>query len=86
MKTTIQITGQINGNTYLKNCISTFESEVKQTNFYGYSITFPTRKAAYKALWEGYQRIRQEDPNDSGLNYVPKDRLYYDASKAEIIK
>jgi len=85
MKTTIEITGQISGNHRLLNALNTYQAEYKKLPFYGHVLTFPTRKAARKALWDGYQYLRSAEPEyKHGIRYGAKRALYYDASKAVI--
>lgn len=87
MQTTIQITGQISGNTRLLTAIATIDSTTSKEMFYGYNITFPTRKQAYRALWQGYKHLRsdKQDAANSMLSYCRKSSIRYDASKATII-
>jgi len=85
MKTIINITGQINGNNRLVNAISTFDSEMKRGQFYGYSITFKTKAAAKKALWAAYRYLVSNEPEfRHGISYSKYGTLSYDASRAEI--
>ena len=85
MQTTITITGQISGNLRLLSAIQTFDSEVKKTIFYGYQITFRTKKQAKKALWDAYKWMRNEEPVfKHGITYGKSGYLSYDASKAKI--
>ena len=85
MKTEILIHGQINGNNRLLRAISTYDSIKKDIGFNNYSLEFPTKKQAKKALWEGWKYLKQGEPE-----YVRKDDyskhgiLRYDASVAKI--
>lgn len=87
MKTVIEITGQINGNSKLAGAIQTHDSETKRTMFNGYAIVFKTKASAKKALWEAYKylRIDKEDAEASRLSYSKFGSLRYDASQASII-
>ena len=87
MTTSIEISGQISGNSTLANSISTFDSEMKRTMFNGYKITFKTKAAAKKALWEAYKHLRadKEDARNSMLSYSKNGWLKYDASTAKIL-
>jgi|688.fasta_scaffold129893_6 hypothetical protein len=86
MKTTIEITGQISGNHRLLNALNTYQAEYRKLPFYGHVLTFPTRKAARKALWDGYQYLRAAEPEfaKGGMRYSAKTSLSYDASRAVI--
>jgi hypothetical protein len=86
MKTSITITGQINGNSRLVNAISTYESETNSIEFNNYQIIFPTKKSAKKALWEAFKYLRSEEPEfaKGGISYSKYGSLRYDASRAEI--
>lgn len=86
MTTTIFITGQIGGNHTLASAIGTYESSTKTGMFYSKIITFPTKKAAKKALWEAFKYLRQdkEDAQASRLAYSKFGSLRYDASVAQI--
>jgi len=86
MQTTILITGQIGGNGHLKSAISTAECEVSRRPNGGYELTFKTKKEAKKALWEGFKKLRSEEPQYQGLNYSKYGSLAYDASRAEILE
>ena len=87
MRTTITVTGQINGNFTLRNAIArTGWPEIKDGMFNSFHLTFETKKEAEKALWEAYKILRQDkqDAQASRLSYSKKSALYYDASKAVI--
>ena len=87
MTTSIEISGQISGNSTLANSISTFDSEMKRTMFNGYKITFKTKAAAKKALWEAFKYLRKEEPDfaKGGIHYSKYGSLRYDASTAKIL-
>lgn len=83
MKTQIQITGQVNGNSYLKDCIITADCEVKR-NFANYTIEFPTKAKAVEALNKAIKRVKNEDGQDPNFSYTRDYSLNYDASRAVI--
>lgn len=85
MKTSIFISGQINGNSTLRNAIVTAECEEKKGMFNSITLTFATKKAANKAMWEAYKILRQDkqDAQASMLKYS-KGHIRYDASTAKI--
>jgi hypothetical protein len=88
MKTSIYISGQINGNFTLANKISAVGNnivELKNGMFNSKIIVFETKKAAEKAMWEAYKSLRQdkEDARASILRYS-KGYISYDASTAKI--
>ena len=88
MKTEIRVRGQINGNSILCRAIQTNNCDARSTNFFGYCLTFPTKKAAKKALWEAYKYLRSSEPEfakGGGISYSKYGYLSYDASKAEIV-
>jgi len=87
MKTSIYISGQINGNSTLRNAIITAECEEKKGMFYSITLTFSTKKAAEKAMWEAYKSLRadKQDAQASQLRYH-KGFISYDASTAKIIE
>lgn len=87
MKTSIYISGQISGNHRLVNAIATYDCERRSAGFNNYFIDFPTKKAAKKALWDGYKSLRQGEPEyarNGGIRYSKQGSLSYDASRAEI--
>ena len=85
MITTINITGQINGNSTLCRAIQTHNSVTTRNNFYGYTITFKTKREAKKALWDAYKFLRLKEPEfKSGFQYSKYGSLKYDASSAQI--
>lgn len=89
MTTSIEISGQISGNTTLANAINALDSEMKRTMFNGYKITFKTKAAAKKALWEAFKHLRsdKEDARNSMLAYSAKTGwLRYDASYARLLQ
>ena len=80
MKCQIQVTGQINGNVTLVNrldCVS-----YTQTRFNGYLLNYDTVADARRALKRCKRILKQE--GDS-VRFTD-DCLWYDASKAELIK
>ena len=81
MKTQIVITGQISGNSTLRNAIKCDEPAA-QGMYYSYIYTFKTKRAACKALWDAYRYLRSE--GETCLSYLPKRCLNYDASYARI--
>lgn len=86
MKTSISISGQISGNQTLAAAISTGGSEIKQTMFNGFLLTFKTKAAAKKALWEAFKYLRLQEPLFAkfGISYSKAGSLKYDASIAKI--
>lgn len=84
MQTTITISGQISGNSTLANSIDCYE--VRRGMFNSYILTFPTKAAAKKALWEAYKSLRKDkhDAQASMLSYAAGRCISYDASKAQI--
>lgn len=89
MKTKIYISGQIGGNFELRSAIITSECQETRTRFGGFCLEFPTKKAAEKALWEGYKILRRKHidsikENRNLLTYSAKSAIYYDASEATI--
>lgn len=85
MKTSIFISGQINGNSTLRNAIITAECEEKKGMFNSITLVFPTKKAAEKAMWEAYKSLRQ-DKQDAQASMLRYSRGYisYDASTAKV--
>jgi len=85
MKTTITIRGQINGNFRLLNAIKTYECIKKDIGFNNYALIFPTKKAAKKAMWEGFKYLKRNEPEYVRMeNYSRFGSINYDASRAEI--
>lgn len=86
MKTSIFISGQINGNFKLRNAIITSDCKEKKGMFNSIILEFKSKKAAVKGLSQGYQHFCKEMPeergNISGFRYSIGSALYYDASKA----
>lgn len=83
MKTVINISGQISGNTRLANAIHAYDMQQERTMFNGYRMTFATKAAAKKALWDAYKRLRAAEPEFSGgIKYSRFGTLRYDASQA----
>lgn len=85
MTTSIFISGQINGNSTLRNKIITADCEEKKGMFNNITLVFPTKKAAEKAMWEAYKSLRsdKQDAQASRLKYH-KGFISYDASTAKI--
>lgn len=88
MKTSIYISGQINGNFKLRNAIITAECEEKKGMFNAIELIFPTKGAAKKALSAGYKSLVNDQPEMNGrfggIRYSAGSSLYYDASTAKI--
>lgn len=85
MITSISITGQINGNNTLCRAIQTNNSITTRNQFYGYNITFKTKKEAKQALWNAYKFLKLQEPEfKPGIQYSKHGSLNYDASKAQI--
>ena len=82
MRTVIEIKGQIQGNSTLRNAIVKAGSQDQRTNNGGYRIEFNTKKEARRALWDAYRKIRQDEPGE--VSYSPGTILSYDASTARI--
>ena len=85
MKTKIEITGQVGGNHTLLLACQTNDSEVSKS-FQNFTITFPTKKAATKALSSAWKHLRsdKEDWEASCGTYRRGLNLVYDASRAYI--
>lgn len=88
MKTTIEISGQISGNFRLRSALATAECIIYPSMFNGFRLTYPTKKQAKKALWDGYKKLRQNEPEMGtgigGIRYSKWGSLSYDASTASI--
>lgn len=88
MKTEIQITGQIMGNSTLRNAIITHDCEERPFNG-GYALTFMTKESAINALSRAYQSMCHTMPEEkgkiSGIRYTRGHSLAYDASRAVIL-
>jgi hypothetical protein len=88
MKTEIHITGQVMGNSRLRSAIITADCEEKRYGSGNYSLVFKSKKAAIKALSQGYQRFCSEMPEEkgrmSGFIYSRAYSLNWDASRAVI--
>jgi len=86
MKTTIKITGQINGNHTLKNAIG---GEINQGMFNSFTCVFDSRKEAREAIRKAYQDIKRNYDGNISWNILRKSKdnglLWFDSSKAEII-
>ena len=85
MKTQIQITGQVGGNHTLLIACQDFDCEVEK-HFQNFTITFPTKRAAIKALSSAFQYLKsdKEDWDASCGMYRRGMNLSYDASSAYI--
>lgn len=87
MKTEIIISGQINGNSKLRNAIITADCEEKK-HFNTTILTFKTKESAINALSNAYQYMCSAMPEEkgkiSGIRYTRGYSLSYDASKAII--
>lgn len=57
MRTAIAISGQISGNSKLRNAIVTAECEEKRGFFGAHILVFRTKKEAQKALSDAYQQF-----------------------------
>jgi len=90
MKTEIHITGQIMGNSRLRNAIITADCQERRGMFNSYILTFNTKKAAITALGRAYRHLRTEEPGIAGkiggLNYSRGYALAYDASRAVLVE
>lgn len=90
MKTSIMISGQISGNIKLRNALQSHNSEIYNKNSYGYEIIYPTKKEAKSSLWNAFKKMKADEPEITqglgGLRYSKFGSLYYDASKAIILK
>ena len=86
MTTSIFITGQISGNFKLLNAIYTYESEKRGIGFNNYQLIFKTKKEAKKALWDGFNYLKRNEPDFVRHDdYSAKHgTISYDASRAEI--
>jgi hypothetical protein len=89
MKTEIHITGQISGNSTLRNAITTADCTERRGMFNSYILIFASKKAAVKALADGYKSLKREEPEIvgriGGLKYLRGHALTYDASRAAIL-
>lgn len=84
MKTLINITGSgINSKRKLFMACSTLDAEPKQG---AYTLVFPTKKQAIKALSEAYQHLHSdiEDWKNANASYYRGSSLSYDAGNAKI--
>lgn len=77
MKTSIEITGQPQGNNELKNSLYSPIYTCTDIPHGGYRITYPTKKIALKCLKNAKTEV--------GGTRVTKEILRYDASTARII-
>lgn len=84
MKTTIQISGQINGNYTLLNAIKTYDCKHTQGIFNSHLLEFKTKKEAIQAMKDGYKILKNQDL--TSLKKANKfEAIYYDASIAKIL-
>ncbi|MFA5300536.1 MAG: hypothetical protein WC389_20305 [Lutibacter sp.] len=84
MKTTISITGQPMSAGKLRNAIESTDCINVSSHFNNYTLTFPNKKTAIKALSEGYKSLKTFDPDDTNLYYSRGNSLTYDAGRAVI--
>lgn len=86
MKTSIIISGQISGNFKLRSAIVTAECEEVRGMHNSIYLNFKSKKAAVKALSEGFQYFCRHMPEEkgrmSGFRYSRGSSLYWDASQA----
>ena len=85
MKCKIHITGEINGNFKLRSKLN--YEECKKGMFNSFILSYNRVKDAKQAIKDAYKNMLLNDTGDWNLR-KSKDNttLYYDASKAEIIK
>lgn len=88
MKTQINITGGINGNSHIMTKLSNY-TDYKRTNYGGYTVYYDTKKQAVDDIRQAYNDLCFDEPgikNRIGGIKVNKarTRLYYDASQAII--
>lgn len=82
MKTTIAITGQINGNNKIyRSFDQTKAIEVRSLPFNGYSLSYTSEEVAIEAIQEAYNNMKDEEYE---VELIAGTRLLYDASKAII--
>jgi len=85
MKAIISISGQTSGNIRLLNALQTTSCTVGTGMYHGYKITYPTLKAARKALWDGYRHLIKQEPEfKHGIKYSKRSAISYDASTATL--
>ena len=89
MKTTIEITGQIQSVSTLKRAIQTINCESKKLRFRNEcELIFNTKKEAVKALSNAFQELKSDEPDyykEGGIFYIRGRMLEYDAAIAIII-
>lgn len=89
MKTEIHITGQIMGNSRLRNAIISHDCTERRGMFNAYILEFKTKESAINALSKGYQYMCNNMPEEkgkiSGIRYTRGHSLSYDASRAVIL-
>lgn len=86
METSIIITGQIGSKFKLRSACTTSDMIEEKKLHHGFELVFKSKKAAVKALSEGYQYLRsdQEDWNNAAGSYQRGFILHYDAGTAKI--
>ena len=84
MKTTISITGQPGSSMKLRNALESTDCLSVSNHFNNYTLTFPNKKTAIKALSEGFKYLKSNDPDDFMLSYSRGNSLTYDAGRAVI--
>ncbi len=90
MKTTIEISGQIDGNYKLKAKLHNYLNENKGM-FNRFYLEYPSKKEAKNDLKNAFKSFCKEMPEEKNKRtgfYFNSDKtiLYWDASKAEIIE
>lgn len=83
MKTEIFISGQVGSKFKLRNAIISGDCVETKGLFNSITLTFPTRKAAYKALSVANKYLKMCGEK---TNYAAEMSLSYDAATAKIIK
>jgi len=83
MKTYVEIRGEVNGNSTLRNALIRAGSKEERTAT-GYRIMFYSKVQALRALQEAHKKIREEMPKDAYLAYSRGYSLSYDASTAQV--
>jgi len=80
MKTTIEITGQINSVYTLKNLFNKYES-MKQNNYFNsITLNYSTKKQALQDIKQAKKQLKNEDQRFLGHAEI----LVFDAGKAQI--
>lgn len=83
MKAYIEIRGDVNGNSTLRNALIRAGSKEEKTAN-GYRIMFYTKAEARKAILEAHRKIREEMPQEAYLAYSRGFSLSYDSSTAQL--